>query len=68
MSGEVKLTSGKGSMSERIAARLRPSNDASTASHMAVHGSGPTRTATSIHHGANVKAHGPQGRGEMGDQ
>ncbi len=65
MSNDVKLTSGKGTMEQRIANRLRPSNDHSTAAHAAVHGSGPTRTVTTVHHGGNVKAHG--GVGPLGD-
>ena len=60
MSHEVRLTSGKGSMEQRIAARLRPSNDHSTATHTASHGSGPTRTVTTVHHSGHQAAHGQQ--------
>lgn len=51
MSAEVKLTSGRGSMAERIADRLKPSNDLKNAEVIARHGSGPTRTVTTIHCG-----------------
>jgi hypothetical protein len=68
MSHDVKLTSGKGDMAKRIADRLRPSNDHGTADHHHVAGSGPTRTSTTIHHGGDVKAHGPLGEGEGGSQ
>jgi hypothetical protein len=62
---EVKLTSGKGSMSERIANRLKPSNDHHTADHSASHGSGPTRTSSTIHHGGSQGSHGGGNDGPM---
>jgi hypothetical protein len=52
MSQDPKLTSGKGSMEQRIANRLKPSN-APGADHTVHQGSGPTRTVTTVHHGAN---------------
>ena len=51
MSQDPKLTSGKGSMEQRIADRLKPSN-APGADHT-VHQARPTRTVTTVHHGAN---------------
>jgi hypothetical protein len=56
--GEIKLTSGKGSMSQRIADRLKPSNEKATAAETTVHGSGPTRVHTSLHHSGQQAAHG----------
>jgi hypothetical protein len=38
-----------GTPEARIANRLRPSNDHSTAAHTAAQGSGPTRTVTTVH-------------------
>lgn len=64
MSHEVKLTSGKGSMEARLAARQRPSNEHSTATHHVVQGSGPTKVSHSIHQ--MNKAHGPLDRGGEG--
>jgi hypothetical protein len=51
MSVEVKH-SGK-SMEQRIADRLKNSGDP-RADHHAVHGTGPTRTHTNIHHAGHV--------------
>jgi hypothetical protein len=51
MSVEIKH-SGK-SMEQRIADRLKPSGDP-RADHHAVHGTGPTRTHTFIHHPGHV--------------
>ena len=42
----------------RIAARLRPSNEKSTAEHHASHGTGPTRTVTTIHCAGSQSSHG----------
>jgi hypothetical protein len=63
--GEVKLTSGKGSMSQRIADRLKPSNEKSTAAEHAAHGGGPTRTSSTIHHGGSQGSHGGGNDGPM---
>ena len=35
---------------KRIADRMRPSNEHSSADHHTSHGTGPTRTVTTIHH------------------
>jgi hypothetical protein len=51
MSVEVRHT-GK-SMEQRIADRLKNSGDP-RADHHAVHGTGPTRTHTNIHHAGHV--------------
>jgi hypothetical protein len=57
---EVKH-SGK-SMEQRIADRLKPScGDADT---VVTHGTGPTRTATAIHHGGTARHHGAVNAGE----
>ena len=58
---EIKL-SGK-SHEQRIADRLKGSNDTSTANTLAKHGDGPTRTITSIHHSGSAKQHGPADHG-----
>jgi len=55
------------SMAQRVADRLRPSNDMDTANTHAVHGSGPTRTHMTIHHSGNQAqgpGHGPTNPGE----
>jgi hypothetical protein len=57
---ENRLT-GK-SMEQRIADRLKPSGDAAHADHHAVHGTGPTRTHTFIHHTRNQQE-GPDAKG-----
>jgi hypothetical protein len=44
--------SGK-SMQQRIADRLKPSNDLANADIHTAHGTGPTRAHTTIHHSAN---------------
>ena len=38
------------SMAQRVADRLKQSNDMATANTHSVHGTGPTRTHTTIHH------------------
>ena len=62
---EVRLT-GKPE-AQRIADRLKGSNDTSTANTIAKHGEGPTRTITSIHHSGSAKQHGEvrQGAGTI---
>jgi len=52
---------------KRIADRLKPSNEHSTASHHVVQGSGARRTVTTVHHGGSQAAPGEMGDGEMGD-
>jgi len=49
---------------QRIADRLKGSNDSSTADTIAKHGEGPTRTITSVHHSGSAKQHGPADEGE----
>ena len=66
MTCEVKLTSGKGSMSQRIADCLRPSNEKATSAETSVHGTGPTRVVSTIHHSGSQHG-GPLGDGDMGD-
>jgi hypothetical protein len=52
---------------QRIAHRLKPSNDLGTADVHSVQGSGPTRVHTTIHRGghqAQGPGHGPVNHGE----
>jgi hypothetical protein len=58
------IQSGK-SNEQRIADRLKGSNDASSANSVVQHGTGPTRTITSIHHSRNQQ-HGPGAEGAPG--
>ena len=53
MACEVKLTGP--SMEQRIANRLKNSGDVKHADHSVVHGTGPTRAATNIHHSRNLQ-------------
>ena len=62
MSDNVKLTSGKGSMSERINNRMKPSND--KGDHHVVTGSGSQRVSHSIHHGGSQPSPRPTGENE----
>jgi hypothetical protein len=48
----------------RIANRLKNSGDVANADHHAVHGTGPVRTHTNIHHYGSAKRHGEVNRGE----
>ena len=41
------------SMAERVSKRLQPSCDVKNADEYVVKGTGPTRTASAIHHSAN---------------
>jgi hypothetical protein len=59
---EIKL-SGK-SHEQRIADRLKGSNDTSTANTIVTHGKGQTRVVHSIHHSRSAKQHGPTHPGE----
>lgn len=55
------------SQDQRIADRLKPSNDMATANVHSVHGTGPTRTHTTVHHSGNQAqgpGHGPVNTGE----
>jgi hypothetical protein len=47
----------------RIANRLKNSGDTANAQHSVVHGTGPTRTHTNIHH-SRVHVHGKPSPGE----
>ena len=47
----------------RVASRLRNSGDTANADHVVVKGSGPTRTATNIHH-SRVQQYGEGHPGE----
>jgi hypothetical protein len=53
-----------GTPEARIASRLRNSGDVKNADHHAVHGTGPTRAHTNIHHGGSAKQHGSDHEGE----
>ena len=59
---EIKL-SGK-SHEQRLADRLKGSNDTSTADTIVTHGKGPQRVVHSIHHSGGAKQHGPSHPGE----
>ena len=50
------------SMEQRVADRLKPSCDSGDV--RTTHGTGPTRTVTSIHHSGSVKQHGEGHKGE----
>jgi hypothetical protein len=54
--------SGK-SMDQRVADRLKNSGDTAHADHSVVHGTGPTRAHTNIHH-SPVQQYGGPNRGE----
>jgi hypothetical protein len=49
---------------QKVADRLKGSNDHSTADTVVTHGTGPTRTVTSVHHSGSAKQHGPAHSGE----
>jgi precorrin-6x reductase len=57
------IQSGK-SDAQRIADRLKGSNDHSTAETIAHHGTGPTRTITTVHRSGHQHQHGPAHSGE----
>jgi hypothetical protein len=70
MPDNVKLTSDKGSMQDRINARLGNSGqgkDVRPDAHV-VKGSGPTRTHTNLHFSAGVHGTKRQGRDSDGSQ
>src|SRR5262249_1043004 len=54
------------SNAQRIADRLKPSNETSTPNTVTKHGDGPTRTVTTVHHSGHQHQHGPVDPG-MGD-
>jgi hypothetical protein len=58
---EVKH-SGK-SMEQRVADRLKSSGDTAHSDHHAVHGTGPTRTHTTIHN-SRVHSYGDDAKGQ----
>jgi hypothetical protein len=60
----VELKHSGKSMEQRVADRLKNSGDTANADHSVVHGTGPTRTHTNIHHGGTAKQHGPDHKGE----
>jgi hypothetical protein len=49
---QVKLTTDKGSMAQRVADRLKPSAGQGAGDVQVTHGSSPNRTITTIHHAA----------------
>ena len=57
------IQSGK-SNEQRIADRLKGSNDTSTANTSVTHGTGPTRTVTTVHHSGYQHRHGAVNEGE----
>jgi hypothetical protein len=52
MAHDIKLTSDKGSMADRINARLQSSGVGANPDVVVKKGEGPTRTITHIHHGS----------------
>jgi hypothetical protein len=48
----------------RITNRLRNSGETKEADHSVVHGTGPTRTWSNVHHKGNVMQRGEDNRGE----
>jgi hypothetical protein len=59
------IQSGK-SDAQRIADRLKGSNDRSTADTVATHGTGPTRVVHSVHRSGHQHQHGQTNSGEAG--
>jgi hypothetical protein len=55
------------SMSQRVANRLRNSGDGAMPDEHAVHGSGPTRTHTNIHHAGHYTQPGTAAKPTDGD-
>jgi hypothetical protein len=51
---------------QRIADRLKPSNDTRTADTIATHGTGPTRVVHSVHRSGHQHQHGQANSGEDG--
>jgi hypothetical protein len=48
---------------QKVADRLKSSNDQSTADTIVRHGEGPTRTITSVHHSGSAQRHGSPDQG-----
>jgi hypothetical protein len=61
-----QVMQGPKSDAERIADRLKGSNDASTADTVVTHGTGPTRVVHSVHRSGSAKQHGPGDHGVAG--
>jgi hypothetical protein len=64
--GETKYNTSHhagGTPEARIASRLRNSGDVKNSEHSVVHGTGPTRTYSNIHH-SRVHEHGKPSPGE----
>jgi hypothetical protein len=58
-----------GTPEARIANRLKNSGDTKNADHSVIHGTGPTRTATNIHHSRNVQyGEGNKGEGDINNR
>jgi hypothetical protein len=63
--GEMEMTEvqlhprSKGDMAKRIADRLNPSNEMTTADVHTQHGTSPLRTHSTVHHSGSNKSHGP---------
>jgi hypothetical protein len=60
---EVKLSDLKPE-AQRIADRLKPSSSPDAANTSVTHGTGPTRTVTTVHHSGHQHRHGPANEGE----
>jgi hypothetical protein len=59
----TEVRQGPKSDAERIADRLKGSNDTSTADTVAQHGTGPTRTVTTVHRSGHQHQHGQPDHG-----
>ena len=57
------VVQGPKSDAQRIADRLKGSNDTSTADTHVTHGTGPTRVVHSVHRSGTAKQHGPADHG-----
>jgi hypothetical protein len=62
----TEVKQGPKSDSERIADRLKGSNDRSTADTVVQHGTGPTRVVHSVHRSGSAQQHGPGDHGVAG--
>jgi hypothetical protein len=60
----TEVKQGPKSDAQRIADRMKPSNDTSTADTVVHRGGGPTRIIHSVHRSGSAKQHGPTHSGE----
>lgn len=60
----VEVRQGPKSDAQRIVDRLKPSSSPEAAHTSVTHGSGPTRTVTTVHKSGHQHHHGPANPGE----